>query len=97
MPVFVSAGLDGPNGLDIRKATRPAHLDWIKALGVRVKLGGPIFGDDGTTPMGSIIFLEAASLEDAKMTFAQDPYRKAGLWTRVDIRPFSVVAGGFGG
>lgn len=97
MTVFVSIGIDGPEGLAIRKTTRPAHIEWIKSLGDRVKLGGPVFADDGTTPAGSIIYLEAANLEDAKATFAQDPYRKAGLWGHVDIRAFVVVAGGFAG
>jgi hypothetical protein len=97
MPMFVMAGLDGPKGLDIRKATRPAHIDWIKSLGARVKLGGPIFQPDGATPMGSIIFLEAASLEEAQRVYAEDPYRKANLWDRIDIGGFMVVTGGFAG
>ena len=97
MPVFVMAGLDGPKGLDIRKTTRPAHLEWIKSLGPRVKLAGPIFKDDGATPMGSIIYIEAASLEEAQRIYAEDPYRKANLWDRIDIRAFMVVTGGFAG
>lgn len=95
MPVFVMTGHDKPGGLELRKATRPAHLDWIASLGPRVKLGGPILSDDGSTPVGSVIFLEAADLAEAQALYAQDPYRKAELWERVEIRPFNVVAGGF--
>ena len=33
--------------------------------------------------------------EEAKRIYAQDPYREAKLWERIEIRPFAVVAGGF--
>jgi len=95
MPLYVMHGFDGPKGPEIRKATRPAHLEWIATLGPVAKLGGPMLAEDGATPVGSIIFLEAESLEEAKRIYAQDPYREAKLWERIEIRPFAVVAGGF--
>lgn len=90
-------GFDDMGGADIRKATRPAHLEWITTLGDKLKLAGPMLAEDGVTPVGSVIFLEAESLEDAKAIYAQDPYRDAKLWRRIEIRPFSAVAGGFKG
>ncbi len=95
MPMFMMQGFDEAGGAEIRKATRPAHLEWIAALGDKVKLGGPMLNEDGTMPVGSVIFLEAASLEEAKAIYAEDPYRHAKLWRRIEIRPFAVVAGGF--
>ena len=95
MPMFMMQGFDDAGGAEIRKATRPAHLEWIATLGDKVKLGGPMLNEDGTTPVGSVIFLEAASLEEAKAIYAEDPYRHAKLWRRIEIRPFAVVAGGF--
>lgn len=97
MPMFMMQGFDDAGGAEIRKATRPAHLEWIATLGDKVKLGGPMLNEDGTTPVGSVIFLEAASLEEAKAIYAEDPYRHAKLWRRIEIRPFAVVAGGFKG
>jgi uncharacterized protein YciI len=91
MPLFVMYGLDGARGPEIRKTTRPAHLDWVNALGI-VKVGGPMYAEDGTTPIGSLIVIEAKDLADAKRIFAEDPYRKAGLWDRVDIRQFNWIA-----
>ena len=93
MPMFMMQGFDDAGGAEIRKATRPAHLEWIATLGDKVKLGGPMLNEDGTTPVGSVIFLEAASLEEAKAIYAEDPYRHAKLWRRIEIRPFTVVAG----
>ncbi len=88
-------GFDGARSAEVRKATRPAHLEWITELGDRVKLGGPMLAEDGTTPVGSVIFLEAESMEDAKAIYAEDPYRHAKLWDRIEIRHFAAVAGGF--
>lgn len=95
MPLFVMTGMDCSRGLEIRKETRPAHLAWIQSLGDRVKLGGPIASELTEQPAGSIIFLEATDLAEAKHIYSQDPYRDAGLWDRIDIRAFTVVAGGF--
>ena len=42
MPLFVLYGLDRQGGVDVRKATRQTHLDWIESLRPRVKIAGPI-------------------------------------------------------
>lgn len=91
MPLYVMYGLDKPDSLELRKATRPAHLEWLKMFEHLVKLGGPMMGADGGTPVGSLIVIEAESLEAAKAWAAMDPYAKAGLWERTDIRPFTQV------
>lgn len=92
MPLFVMYGLDGPRGADIRKETRPAHLEWIASLAPRVKVGGPMLAEDGAAPVGSMIVLEAADLADAKAVLAEDPYRAAKLWDRIEIRQFNWIA-----
>jgi uncharacterized protein YciI len=91
MPLFVLYGQDVADGVEIRKATRPAHLDWMAALDPRVKMAGPMFADDGATPVGSVMVLEAESLADARAVFATDPYATNGLWKSCDIRPFNWV------
>ena len=91
MPLFVLYGLDRQGGADIRKATRQTHLDWIESLRPRVKIAGPIYAEDGATPIGSVMALEADSLEAAKAEFACDPYAAAGLWAKTDVRQFNWV------
>ena len=49
----------------------------------------PVLADDGKTPAGSVIVIEAETLEDAKAVFAQDPYTHAGLWDSASGRPFN--------
>lgn len=89
MSLFVFQGLDKAEGLELRKATRPAHLEWVAQLAPRVKIGGPVLAEDGTTPVGSMLVVEAESLGAARALFAQDPYALAGLWAETSVRPFN--------
>jgi hypothetical protein len=89
MPLYVFNGHDKPGALDLRKATRQSHLDWIASLEPRVKIGGPMLADDGATPAGSMLVVEAETLEDAKALFDQDPYALAGLWASTSVRAFN--------
>ncbi|MBI1359709.1 MAG: hypothetical protein GC155_05425 [Alphaproteobacteria bacterium] len=82
-------GLDGPKGPEIRKTTRPAHLEWIASLGVRKKLAGPLLAEDGAASIGSMLIIEAETLGEARDVYAADPYARAGLWDRVEIRQFT--------
>lgn len=70
----------------LRKATRSDHLSYIS--GFEVKLAGPTLSDDGEHMIGSIILLETDSLADAQAFAADDPYKLAGLFANVSIRPF---------
>lgn len=89
MPLFVFQGLDREGAVELRKETRPAHLEWIAGLAPCVKIGGPVLADDGETPVGSMLVVEAESLEAAKALFAEDPYALAGLWLRTSVRRFN--------
>jgi uncharacterized protein YciI len=91
MPLFALYGLDKPGAVEVRKATREAHLAWIEALRPRVKIAGPMFADDGATPVGSIMVIEADSLEAAKAEYSKDPYTAAGLWQSTTVRQFNWV------
>ena len=89
MPLFAFHGLDKQGALEIRKATRQSHLDWIASLNPIVKIGGPMLAEDGATPLGSMLVIEAESLEAAKAEYARDPYNAAGLWQSTSVRPFN--------
>ena len=87
--LFVAVCTDKPGALEIRKATRSAHLAWLETLTPRVKIGGPMLAEDGATPVGSILVFEVETLAEAKALFAQDPYALAGLWAETSVRPFN--------
>ncbi len=86
--LFVISCFDKPGRLDLRQATRPAHLDF--AAHHQVALGGPLL-DDAGTPVGSLLVLEAPDRAAAEAFVAGDPYGMAGLFDRVTIHGFNTV------
>lgn len=84
MPHFLVQCWDKPDSLELRAATRPAHLDYLAASPVKVVLAGPMLTDEGQ-PKGSLLVVEADDRQAAEAFAAADPYAKAGLFERVDI------------
>jgi hypothetical protein len=86
--IFVIIGYDGPNGQAKRKLHRQAHLDRMDPLNKagKVILAGPL-----TDGAGSLMVIEAASLEDAKAFAAGDPYVTQGVFARYEVHPFTKV------
>lgn len=91
-------GIDHPNSLDKRLAARPAHLARLQALRDqgRLKLAGPLPAIDAEDPgpagfTGSLLVAEFADLAEARAWAEADPYVEAGVYTRVEVRPFRPV------
>jgi len=93
MPLFVIVGHDGPRGAERRPEVRPRHLEHLRPLDGegRVVVAGPLFADDGRTPRGSLIVLEAPDLDAARDLAARDPYVVEGVFDRYEVRPFTRV------
>lgn len=92
MPTFIAYCVDKPNSLELRMANRPEHLAWIKAAGDMVRLAGPMSSEEGDI-RGSLLVLEAPDLAAAEAFCAADPYRKAGVFERVDVQGWRVGIG----
>ena len=95
---YAIEGHDGTDVLAQRLAVRPAHVARLVALRDqgRLLLAGPCPAIDAEDPgpagySGSIVIAEFASLEDARAWADADPYVEAGVYTRVDVRPFRKV------
>jgi len=88
MMKFVILGFDGPDGEAKRKIYRPAHLAKMEPLDAqgRVVLAGPL-----TDKTGSLIVIEADSLEDAQQFAREDPYTIHGIFERVEVHPFTQI------
>jgi len=82
---------DKPDSLELRMATRAAHLAYIDTVRDQVRLAGPMLSDDGTRMLGSVFLIEVEHLDDARAFHARDPYAEAGLFCSVTIRPFRQV------
>jgi uncharacterized protein len=74
-------------------ATREAHFAYAgnQPAGF-VRLGGPFLDEKGDMA-GSLIVIEAADMAAAEAFSLADPYRKAGLFERVEIRPWKATFG----
>jgi uncharacterized protein YciI len=92
--LFMILAYDKPDSLDLRMASRPAHLKYLERAGDRIKLGGPILspGED-PKPVGSMILIDAASEGAVRLFADNDPYATAGLFAKVEIRPWKAVVG----
>ncbi len=90
--LFLIVTEDGPDGAEIRRTTRAAHLAYLKEAGSRLKFAGPVLGEDDTA-RGSVFVIEAASETAARLFVRNDPYARAGLPASWTIRPVRAVLG----
>ena len=93
MDFFHLTAIDKLGGLELRLATRAEHLEWAKSHMSKIKMAGPVFADDGESFAGSIFVLDMPNLDAVRTWHASDPYVKAGLFERVEIRPFRWLIG----
>ena len=96
--LYAIIGFDRPDSLSARLSVRPEHLLRLNALrdAGRMVLAGPLPAIDSPDPgpagfTGSLIVAEFASLEEARAWADTDPYIGAGVYERVDVRPFKQV------
>lgn len=88
---------DKPDSLDLRLANRPSHVEFLNGLGASLKLAGPFTTEDGSGMDGSLLIVEADSLDAAKAMVAKDPYATAGLFADTQVKPWKLVINGLEG
>lgn len=95
---YAIEGHDGEDVLAARQAARSAHLARLSELRdqARLLLAGPCPAIDAEDPgpagfSGSIVIAEFPSLDAARAWADADPYVAAGVYARVDVRPFKPV------
>jgi len=85
---------DKADSLDLRLANRPAHVDYLKSAGDRIKLAGPLHASaDDDRMTGSVIILDAASQQAVELFVKNDPYHLAGLFETVTVHPYTAALG----
>jgi len=95
---YVINGTDVDNSLERRLSVRAAHLARLQQLKDegRLLLAGPYPAVDSNDPgpagfSGSLIVAEFPDLESAQAWADADPYRTAGVYREVNVRPFLKV------
>jgi len=82
---------DREDALAVRRANRTAHLDFLRGESdVKVISAGPWLSDRGLeedVAVGSLLVVEASSIEAVQTWNKDDPYVLAGLTANVTIHP----------
>ena len=85
MTLYAIITSDIEDGLALRQATRPEHLDYLASLGDGLIFAGPFQTEQGS-PDGSLVVVRAESLAEATGIADADPYARIGLFRSVTIR-----------
>ena len=96
--LYAIIATDVPDSLQNRLASRPAHLarlEQLKSEG-RLVLAGPHPAVDSNDPgtagfTGSLVVAEFDSLQAAEQWAQADPYKAAGVYGEVSVKPFKKV------
>lgn len=87
-----------------RAGMEQARLDKVDALGayiqdhadhpnVTVRFAGPTLDKDGEAVNGSLLIIEAPSLDAARAFVADSPFGKANLFADSQLRPWNWIVG----
>jgi uncharacterized protein YciI len=95
---YAIEGYDAPGTLDRRLQARPTHLARLQTLkeAGRLLVAGPCPAIDAEDPgpagfSGSLVIAEFETLAAARAWAEADPYVEAGVYARVEVRPFRPV------
>jgi uncharacterized protein YciI len=83
--LYIIYQIDRPGGETIREATREAHFKYLDDHEDILVLGGALLADDGKTRTGSVLIVNVGSRAEAEAFSENEPFRKAGLFERVEI------------
>ncbi len=88
--LFVLICTDKPASLDLRLATRSAHIAYLQTYETRLVQAGPLLDCDDR-PCGSLLMVDVADRAEAAGFAESDPYNRAGLFESVIIRAYRQV------
>ncbi len=83
--LYIVYQIDGPDSPEIRAATRDAHFKYLDEHEDILVLGGALLADDGKTRTGSVLIINVEDLTAAEAFSENEPFRRAGLFERVEI------------
>jgi len=88
--LFVVICTDRPGSLELRMATRPAHLAFLETYQDKLAYVGALL-DINDRPCGSLLMIDVADRAEAEGFAASDPYAKASLFESAVVRPFRAI------
>ena len=88
--LFALICTDKPQSLDLRLATRAAHLAYLQTYAAKITQAGPLL-DPAGRPCGSLLLIDVEDAAAAAGFAEADPYARAGLFESVVIRAYRAV------
>ena len=83
--VIHTVDVDDPS---IRQTHYPEHRAYLASAPLDIVIAGPLLGEDGETPVGSLLVVEADNA-DAVWQFASgDPFAVHKAWRSIKVFPF---------
>jgi uncharacterized protein YciI len=88
--LFAMIAKDKAGALEQRVAVRPVHLQHLESLGQKLRLAGALLDESGS-PEGSIVVIEAETIDEAKAVLNADPFVAQGVFESVEIKPWRLA------
>ncbi len=88
--LYAMIAKDAPGALEKRLATRPVHLDHLNSLGKKLVFAGALL-DHNEQPEGSLVILEAESLDEARKLAEADPFIAAGVFESFEVKRWRIA------
>jgi uncharacterized protein YciI len=88
--LFAMIAKDRPGALDKRLAVRPEHLQYLEGLGQQLRLAGALLDAEGK-PEGSLVVIEAETIEAATALFNADPFLAEEVFASTEIKPWRLA------
>ena len=84
---------DAADSAALRRDHLQAHLTYIEQVMDRISVAGPLLTDTADAMNGSCFIYRTDDLDEARSLLHNDPYYRAGVYGRIEIRAFRPVAG----
>ncbi len=84
MPYIIET-FDKPGSLELRRATRGVHLEFLEANKHLLLACGAKLNDDGSDQGGGLYVVDLETREEAQRFIEADPFHSAGLFERVTL------------
>ena len=89
--LFVIHCLDHSGAYPRRLEHYDAHRAYLAAAPVKLVLSGPLLDETGNTRIGSLLIVEAGSLQEVQAFSESDPFRRLDVWASVRIHAYIVA------
>ncbi len=86
--MFVVHCKDKAGHLQTRLDHRPAHLAYLDGYKENLIVAGPLLSEDRQNMVGSHFILDFPDRAALDIFLANDPYRQAELFEKVEVTPF---------